>query len=67
MDVTISCDRCGKLVHGTIDEQTGTTGGFYDVSKGTWFEFARWEEERVCDSCMHSDPKYFRRYNIGNE
>lgn len=69
-NITITCDRCGKLVHGTIDEANGVptiTGGYYDVTSGSWGEFARWEEERVCDACMHADPKYFRRYNIGNE
>jgi len=66
-EITITCDRCGKVVHGGIDEINGITAGFYDVSNGSWSQFARWEEERICDACMHSDPKYHRMYNIGNE
>jgi len=58
-DIRITCDRCGKVVHGLIDEgNPKMTGGFYDVTEGTWSQFARWEEEKVCDDCMHSCPKY---------
>jgi hypothetical protein len=64
-EITITCDRCGKVVHG-IEEVTNVgkyTGGFYDVSEGYWSEFARWEESLVCDQCMHSCPKYRKIYN----
>jgi len=64
-EVTITCDRCGRLVHGIEDETSlgKYTGGFYDVSEGQWAEFARWEEEKVCDDCMHACPKYRKIYN----
>jgi len=66
-EITITCDRCGKVVHGLIDtlpDGTTITGGFYDVTGGNWSEFARWEEERICDQCMFNDPKYKKRYGI---
>lgn len=66
-DIIVTCDRCGKVVNGTIDTCPDTkqivTGGYYIVSDGNWKEFARWEEEIVCDDCMHSDPKYKKIYN----
>jgi len=65
-DITITCDRCGKVVTGNMehcDEYGGTiTSGFYIVSEGNWKEFGRWEEENICDDCMHSDPKYIEMY-----
>lgn len=64
MEITITCDRCGKVVHG-LQEETWTSG-FYDVTKGAWNEFARWEEERICDACMFSDPKYKKMYSINS-
>lgn len=60
-EITITCDRCGKVVHGGIDEN-GITAGFYDVSGTVWSQFALWEEERVCGECMHADPKYKKMY-----
>lgn len=65
-NVTIQCDRCGKMVEGCIDEQFGhkTTGGFYDVTEGIWKKFAIWEEENVCDKCMHSDLRYIKWRSI---
>ena len=61
-DIKIQCDRCGKMVDGGIEvvpEYGGkVTAGFYIVSEGNWKEFGRWEEEYVCDDCMHADPKY---------
>lgn len=45
------------------DEYGGTiTSGFYIVSEGNWKEFGRWDEENICDDCMHSDPKYKKIY-----
>lgn len=65
-DIQITCDRCGRVVNGTIDicKSTGniTTSGYYVVSEGNWSEFKRWEEDNVCDDCMHSDPKYKKLY-----
>lgn len=64
--IQITCDRCGKVVEGTIDhcdEYGGTvTGGFYIVSEGNWQEYQRDDEENVCDDCMHADPKYKKLY-----
>lgn len=60
-EVTITCDRCGKVVHGGISEDF--TAGFYNVSEGYWSQYARWEEERICDDCMFKDPKYKKIYN----
>jgi hypothetical protein len=64
-EVTITCDRCGKVVNGIVDElPEGTvTGGFYDVTDEYWSRFAVWEEENVCDECMHSDPGYKAIYH----
>ncbi len=64
-EVTITCDRCGRVVHGLEDKTSlGTfTAGFYDVTAGYWSAFARWEEEKVCDDCMQSCPKYKKLYN----
>ncbi len=60
--IQIQCDRCGRLVEGCIDKNKDgdiiSTGGFYMVADGSWKDFGRWEEEYVCDECMHSDPKY---------
>lgn len=63
-EITITCDRCGKVINGGIDEHNGITitAGYYDVAKGYWSKFARWEEEFICDLCMHSDPKYVKSY-----
>lgn len=61
-DITVQCDRCGKIVRGQYDELSQTTAGYYDVSNGSWSTFARWEELNVCDECMHSDPKYKKMY-----
>ena len=64
--VTINCDRCGKVVSGKIGicPTSGDviTKGYYIVSDGNWSEFARWEEEIICDDCMHIDPKYLEIY-----
>lgn len=67
-EITLTCDRCGKVIHGGIDEfvldKTITvTAGYYDVREGFWSNFKRWEEEFVCDDCMHSCPKYRKIYN----
>jgi ribosomal protein S26 len=65
-EVTITCDRCGKVVRGLFheDKEFGKiTAGFYDVSDGFWSHFKRWEEELVCDECMHACPKYKAIYS----
>lgn len=63
-EVTITCNRCGKVVHGVCSEtpQGKMTGGYYDVSEGYWAQFARWEETEICDDCMFADPKYAKLY-----
>jgi len=66
-EIIITCDRCGKVINGIIDEfyldkSIKLTGGFYDLTDNYWGQFARWEEERICDDCMHSDPKYISMY-----
>ena len=64
----LTCDRCGKVVDAGIDqvvtsgEPVTVTSGYYIVSEGNWQQFQRWEEENVCDDCMHSDPKYIAIY-----
>jgi hypothetical protein len=67
-NITIACDRCGRVIQGTIDKcpHTGAiiTEGYYDVAGLNWHEFARWEEEFICDDCMHSDPKYKELYSL---
>jgi hypothetical protein len=63
-NVKIACDRCGFIVQGIIYETPlGVfTGGFYNVAEGYWSRFARWEEEKICDKCMHSCKKYQKNY-----
>ena len=65
-DITITCDRCGKVVNGSIEnipEYGGiVTSGYYIVSEENWKEYARWDEENICDDCMHADPKYKEKY-----
>lgn len=64
-ETTITCDRCGKIVHGGIDEsnlENTMTAGYYIVEVGCWGRFKRWEEIRICDLCMFSDPKYQEIY-----
>jgi len=66
-NITITCDRCGKIVEGTLEGTQAMdniiTEGYYIVNEGNWKEFGRWEEEVVCDDCMHSDPKYKKIYD----
>lgn len=65
-NITIICDRCGLMVDGTITNCPTTGGtlttGYYVVSDGNWKEFARWDEELVCQKCMEEDPKYIEIY-----
>lgn len=64
-EVDITCDRCGQVVHGVIIESPLTpkiTGGFYDVSVGSWSAFAQLGETNVCDKCMWADPAFTRQY-----
>ena len=66
-EIDITCDRCGKTVHGLIIQEEGMpkiTGGFYDVTNDFgWGQFRRgnWEEN-VCDICMWSDPRFLAEY-----
>ena len=66
IEVNITCDRCGKVVHGLESESSlgKFTVGFYYVTEGYWSIFKRWEEEKVCDACMQSCPKYKKLYNF---
>ena len=43
----IPCDRCGKLI--TVDNDNIN---YYDMSKGYWSKFRRWEENVICKDCM---------------
>ena len=67
-EITLTCDRCGKVVYGGIDEWHGQTitAGYYDVTEGYWGKYKRWDEEKVCDACMHDDPKYKATYNTSS-
>lgn len=68
MNVTITCDRCSRTVEGVQDQfefegrKIDTTGGFYDVSEGSWGQYALVGETKICDECMFADPKYQRIY-----
>lgn len=66
--ITITCDRCGKIVNVTIGICSGTgaviTEGYYIVDEGNWQEFQRDDEEQICNDCMHSDPKYQSLFKI---
>lgn len=63
MQITIICDRCGKVVTGVVSPDGLMTAAYYDLS-GCWASFARWEEEKICDGCMFADPKYKKIYNL---
>ena len=54
--VQVKCSRCNNIVEGIRGD--GFTAGFYDVAKGYWKPFARREEKRLCDNCMHGSPEY---------
>jgi hypothetical protein len=60
MNVTIICDRCGTTVEGT--ETPHFTGGFYNVIDGSWAQYARVGETKICDACMFTDPRYVQVY-----
>jgi hypothetical protein len=60
-NITVQCDRCGKLVEGCLSID-GMSGGFYDVTSGYWQKFQRWDEQTICDKCMWDDPKYVAMY-----
>lgn len=65
--INITCERCGKKVHGVIIECPNVpkfTGGFYDVSKGTeWHEFAKSSTEKnICNYCMWDDTGFTKKY-----
>lgn len=57
--VTISCDRCGRTVHG-IACNDGTSG-FYKRGPA-WKRFMVAGEHIVCDDCMQHDLDYQREY-----
>lgn len=54
------CDRCKQPFEG--EEYQGVTCGFYDVHAKPWSDFANKGEQIVCDSCMHTDPRYVAVY-----
>jgi hypothetical protein len=63
-EITIPCDRCGKLINGCISIDGTITSGYYDVSDGPWNQFALWDEYNICDTCMWADKKYQAMYSI---
>lgn len=71
-NLLILCDRCGLTVNGLVSsfdyqgKLVNYTGGFYDVTEGSWGYFAQDGEESICDNCMHSDPEYQRIYGKTN-
>ncbi len=60
VDITVQCDRCGKIVHGKYIPQwyPHYTSGYHVVSEGYFEYYKRWEENNVCRECMVKDPKY---------
>jgi hypothetical protein len=70
-NIQFQCDRCTKIINGSIDDIPAAgvpnrmTTGFYDVTNGHWEQFARWEEEKICDDCMHQDEKYIKFHGTG--
>jgi hypothetical protein len=60
MDVTVSCCRCHREIHGIQNEHG--TGGFYAVGIGQWATMSNPGEKIVCDSCMHRDLRYIAVY-----
>ena len=66
MKVTITCDRCKKEVNGL--ESENFTAGFYNVSRGScWNEYGNSGENRICDKCMWTDPRYLKDYPYVNK
>lgn len=62
--VIVKCNHCSKVVEGVRGENF--TGGFYDVAKGFWKNFARPGEKRLCDVCMWSRPEFQLVYGVFN-
>jgi hypothetical protein len=62
---TVTCDRCRKIVQGFRGH--GCTSGFYErdghPSTG-WGRFMNDGENRLCDACMHADPRYLALYGV---
>jgi hypothetical protein len=59
--VNVQCDRCKKMVDGI--EDTYSTGGFYRITKGDyWEKFANDGEKVICNQCMFTDERYIQKY-----
>ena len=58
--VKVKCDRCKQEAEGIVDKQV--VGGYYDVSEGYWAQFAKQDENIVCDNCMFTDPQFQEIY-----
>lgn len=57
-DITVQCDRCGKIVHGQIGDRPYQTYGYVTVSDGIYEQYKRWEENIICEPCLWSDKKF---------
>jgi hypothetical protein len=62
MKVTVTCDRCKKIVEGLMEEER--TSGFYNVgsSESPWSKYANPGEKVICDGWMWDDPGYILDY-----
>jgi hypothetical protein len=62
--ITAPCDRCHEPIDGFRTERE--TAGYYDTSSEYWQQFANEGEEKVCDRCMWTDPRYVAVYGETN-
>lgn len=68
-NVIIQCDRCGTVVHGTIEDiplagLPTCTSGFFDLREEIWKGFAREGEIHLCLNCMKNEPTFQMQYRL---
>lgn len=53
----LSCDRCGKQIGLSEDNEIGNT--YYDVRRSSDNRrFGHKNEKYICEQCMRQDPRY---------
>jgi hypothetical protein len=60
-NVTIKCDRCGKM-HDGIATMHGTSGYYWVAPESAWQKYAQPGERYLCERCMWDDPAYIKDY-----
>jgi hypothetical protein len=57
-NITVQCDRCGKMINGQIGDWPYQTYGYVVVTEGLYEPYKRWEEDTICEQCLWADKKY---------